>query len=195
MHHTSICSDAILSSGLLPCRPAHPLDTAVCGHAAAILDGQIFVSGGCDPHQRCLPYMWHYHPSRGCSTRAPMTVGAGRAGHMMLALGRGLVVAGGLQPLRMGFGDQLLCELYDTTHNSWSSIPALPRPHLSPGATVLDGRLYVVGGSSASTAKDTKWVHRYDPMEGCWENLGAMPHPYTDLAACSLPLPGIVDVH
>lgn len=89
--------------------------------------------------------MWHYHPSRGCSTRAPMTAGAGRAGHVMLALGRGLVVAGGLQPLWMGFGDQLLCELYDPTCDSWSSIPALPRPHLSPGATVLDGRLYVVG--------------------------------------------------
>ncbi|XP_070785893.1 kelch-like protein 33 [Enoplosus armatus] len=176
-------------------RWAHPLDTAVCGHAAAVLDGQIYISGGCDPHQRCLPSMWHYHPSRGCSTRAPMTAGAGRAGHIMLALGRGLVVAGGLQPLWMGFGDQLLCELYDPIHDSWSSTSALPRPHLSPGATVLDGRLYVVGGSSASTARDTKWVHRYDPMEGCWENLGAMPHPYTDLAACSLPLSNLIEEH
>ncbi|XP_035530849.1 kelch-like protein 33 isoform X1 [Morone saxatilis] len=171
-------------------RRAHPLDTAVCGHAAAVLDGQIYISGGCDPHQRCLPSMWHYHPSRGCSTRAPMTVGAGRAGHAMLALGRGLVVAGGLQPLWMGFGDQLLCEMYDPTNNSWSSIPALPQPHLSPGATVLDGQLYVLGGSSASTEGNTNRVHRYDPMEGCWENLGDMPHPYTDLAACSLPIPG-----
>ncbi|KAL7374679.1 hypothetical protein ABVT39_005190 [Epinephelus coioides] len=172
-------------------RPAHPLDTAVCGHAAAVLDDQIYISGGCDPYQRCLPSMRHYHPSRGCSPRAPMTVGAGRAGHIMLALGRGLVVAGGLQPLWMGFGDQLLCELYNPMYDSWSSIPALPRPHLSPGATVLDGRLYMVGGSSANTARDTKWVHRYDPMERCWENLGAMPHPYTDLAACSLPLPQV----
>ncbi|KAM7377118.1 hypothetical protein PAMA_013752 [Pampus argenteus] len=169
-------------------RRAHCLDTAVCGHAAAVLDGQIYMSGGCDPHQDCLPSMWQYHPSRGCSPRAPMTVGAGRAGHVMLALGKGLVVAGGLHPLWMGFGDQLLCELYDPKHDSWSSIPALPRPHLSPGATVLDGRLYVVGGSSVDTAKDTKWVHRYDPKERCWEKLGAMPHPYTDLAACSLPL-------
>lgn len=124
-----------------------------------------------------------------------MTVGAGRAGHIMLALGKGLVVVGGLQPLWMGFGDQLLCELYDPTHDSWSSIPALPRPHLSPGATVLNGQLYVMGGSSASTARDTKWVHRYDPVDRCWENLGAMPHPYTDLAACSLPLSDVVNVN
>ncbi|XP_053199101.1 kelch-like protein 33 [Scomber japonicus] len=168
-------------------RRAHSLDTPVCGHAAAVLDGQIYISGGCDPHQCCLPSMWHYHPSHGCSPRAHMTAGAGRAGHVMLALGKGLLVAGGLQPLWMGFGDQLHCELYDPKHDSWSSIPALPRPHLSPGATVLDGRLYVVGGSSADTARDTQWVHRYDPKEKCWEKLGAMPHPYTDLAACSLP--------
>ncbi|XP_044197350.1 kelch-like protein 33 [Thunnus albacares] len=174
-------------------RRAHSLDTAICGHAAAVLDGQIYISGGCDLHQRCLPTMWHYHPSRGCSPRAPMTAGAGRAGHVMLALGRGLVVAGGLQPLWIGFGDQLLCELYNPQHDSWSSIPALPRPHLSPGATVLDGRLYVVGGSSADTARDTKWVHRYDPKEKCWEKLGAMPHPYTDLAACTLPLLHLTD--
>lgn len=176
-------------------RLARPLDAAVCGHAAAVLDGQIYISGGCDPHQRCLASLWLYHPSRGCSTRAAMTVGAGRAGHIMLALGKGLVVAGGLQPLWTGFGDQLLCELYDPGSDSWSSIPALPRPHLSPGAAVLDGRLYVMGGSSANTARDTKWVHRYDPTEGCWENLGAMPHPYTDLAACTVPLPDMIDVH
>ncbi|XP_076581718.1 kelch-like protein 33 [Chaetodon auriga] len=176
-------------------RQAHPLDIAVSAHAAAVLNGQIYISGGCDSHHRCLPSMWHYHPSRGCSTRAPMTVGAGRAGHVMLALGSGLVVAGGLQPLCVGFGDQLLCELYDAAHDSWSSIPALPRPHLSPGAAVLDGRLYVMGGSSANTARDTQWVHCYDPVEGRWENLGAMPHPYTDLAACSLPLPDLSDAH
>ncbi|XP_029931573.1 kelch-like protein 33 [Myripristis murdjan] len=170
-------------------RLAQPLESAVCGHAAAVLDGQIYISGGCDLRQCCLSSLWCYNPSLGCSPRAPMTVGVGRAGHTMLALGRRLLVAGGLQPLWMGFGDQLLCELYDPTHNSWSSIPALPRPHLSPGATVLDGRLYLVGGSSANTARDTKWVHRYDPHEQCWEKLGAMPHPYTDLAACSLQLP------
>ncbi|KAM4611605.1 kelch-like protein 33 [Polymixia lowei] len=170
-------------------RTAHRLATAVCGHAAAVLESQIYISGGCDSHQRCLPSLWHYEPSRGCSPRAPMTAGAGRAGHTMSALGGGLVVAGGLQPLWTGFGDQLLCELYDPAHNSWSSIPALPRPHLSPGATVVDGQLYLVGGSSANTARDTKWVHRYNPREWRWERLGAMPHPYTDLAACSLKLP------
>ncbi|XP_022076534.2 kelch-like protein 33 [Acanthochromis polyacanthus] len=176
-------------------RSAHPLDIAVCGHAAAVLDGQIYISGGCDSHRRCLPSMWNYHPTRGCFPRSAMTAGAGRAGHVMLASGKGLVVAGGLQPLWMGFGDQLFCELYDPTHDSWSSFPALPRPHVSPGATVLDGRLYVVGGFSANTATDSKWVHCYDPKEERWEKLGAMPHPYTDLAACSLPLPDLHDLN
>lgn len=174
---------------VFPCRSARPLAAAVCGHAAAVLDGQIYVSGGCDSYHRCSSLLWTYHPSHGCFPRSPMSVGGGRAGHVMLAVGGRLVVAGGVQPLRVGFGDQLLCEVYDPACDSWSSFPALPRPHLSPGGTVLDGRLYVVGGSSANTARDTKWVHCYDPKKECWENLGAMPHPYTDLAVCALPLP------
>ncbi|XP_047437135.1 kelch-like protein 33 isoform X2 [Mugil cephalus] len=111
-------------------RPAHPLKTAVCGHAAAVLDGQIYISGGCDPHHSCLSSMWNYHPSHGCFPRAPMTAGAGRAGHIMLAYGRGLVVAGGLQPFRMGFEDQLL---WLARTGAWTA-PAAKRKRLKAGS-------------------------------------------------------------
>ncbi|RVE60276.1 hypothetical protein OJAV_G00179210 [Oryzias javanicus] len=40
----------------------HPLETAVCGHAAAVLEGQIYISGGCDSHHHCLPTMCGYDP-------------------------------------------------------------------------------------------------------------------------------------
>ncbi|XP_051756997.1 kelch-like protein 33 isoform X2 [Ctenopharyngodon idella] len=170
-------------------RLSHPLDVALCGHAAAVLNGEMFVSGGCDSRLRCYPCLWLYDPVRGCSKRAPMTVGAGRAGHVMLVAGHRLVVAGGLQPMLAGFGDQLQCESYDPVHDSWSSFPFLPRPHLSPAAVTLDGQLYVLGGSSADSARDTSWVHRYDPQAKCWDKLGAMPRPYADLAACALQLP------
>ncbi|KAG9260087.1 kelch-like protein 33 isoform X1 [Astyanax mexicanus] len=170
-------------------RSAHPLDTPTCGHAAAVLDGEIFVSGGCDSHLRCLPALWHYDPVYGCSTLAPMSRGSGRAGHVMLAVGNQLVVAGGLQPMWMGFGDQLQCEAYDLLRNTWTPLPLLPRPHLSPAATCVDGQLYVLGGSSADSARDTPYVHRYDPRENCWDKLGMMPRPYADLAACALQIP------
>ncbi|KAF4111646.1 hypothetical protein G5714_008677 [Onychostoma macrolepis] len=170
-------------------RLCHPLDAALCGHAAAVLNGEMFVSGGCDSHLRCCPCLWIYDPVHGCSKRAPMTAGAGRAGHVMLVSGHRLVVAGGLQPMWAGFGDQLQCESYDPVHDSWTSFPMLPRPHLSPAAAALDGQLYVLGGSSADSARDTPWVHRYDPQAKCWDKLGAMPRPYADLAACALQLP------
>ncbi|KAK2913271.1 hypothetical protein Q8A67_001670 [Cirrhinus molitorella] len=170
-------------------RSSHPLDVPLCGHAAAVLNGEMFVSGGCDSQLRCYPCLWVYDSVHGCSKRAPMTVGAGRAGHVMLVSGHRLVVAGGLQPMWAGFGDQLQCESYDPVHDSWTSFPFLPRPHLSPAAAALDGQLYVLGGSSADSARDTPWVHRYDPQAKCWNKLGTMPRPYADLAACALQLP------
>uniref|UniRef100_A0A673KMY6 Uncharacterized protein n=1 Tax=Sinocyclocheilus rhinocerous TaxID=307959 RepID=A0A673KMY6_9TELE len=150
---------------------------------------RMFVSGGCDSRLRCCPCLWIYDPVHGCSERSPMTAGAGRAGHVMLVSGQRLVVAGGLQPVWVGFGDQLQCESYDPVHDSWTSFPMLPRPHLSPAAAALDGQLYILGGSSADSARDTPWVHRYDPQAKCWDKLGAMPRPYADLAACALQLP------
>ncbi|KAL4618289.1 kelch-like protein 33 [Arapaima gigas] len=169
---------------------AHPLDMELCGHAAAVLNEEIFISGGFNTRLGCLPHLWRYDPSLGCSPCAPMTVGVGRAGHAMLALGGQLLVAGGLQPLWVGFGDQLQCEAYDPARNVWTPFSRLPRPHLFPAAVLLDGQLYLLGGSSADSARDTPWVHRYDPRTQCWEKLGSMPQPYADLAACALQLPG-----
>ncbi|XP_062371988.1 kelch-like protein 33 [Sardina pilchardus] len=175
-------------------RLAHPLDVGLCGHAATVWDGEIFVSGGYDATFRCYASLWHYHPARGCTPRASMATGTGRAGHAMLAAAAGLVVAGGLRPSWRGYIDQLQCELYCPRRNTWTLFPVLPRAHLSPAAAALDGQLYVLGGSSADTARDTAWVHRYDPREGRWDKLGAMPRPYADLCACALQLPAGVQV-
>ncbi|KPP61492.1 kelch-like protein 33-like, partial [Scleropages formosus] len=168
---------------------AHPLDTELCGHAAAVLNEEIFISGGFNTRLGCLPYLWRYDPCMGSSYCAPMTAGVGRAGHAMLALGGRLLVAGGLEPLWVGFGDQLQCEAYNPALNTWTPFPRLPRPHLFPAATLLEGLLYLLGGSSADSTRDTPWVHCYDPHTQCWEKLGSMPHPYADLAACTLQVP------
>ncbi|KAG9329570.1 hypothetical protein JZ751_003667, partial [Albula glossodonta] len=170
-------------------RLSHPLAMRVCGHAAAVLGGHIFVSGGCNAHLHCLPSLWRYEPGRGCSDHAPMVGGAGRAGHVMLAVGGRLFVAGGVQPMGAGYRDQLQCEAYDLTLDTWMPLPCLPRPHLSPAATLLDGDLYLLGGSSADSAQDTPWVHRYDSRAQRWDRLGALPRPYADLTACTLLLP------
>ncbi|KAG7462154.1 hypothetical protein MATL_G00199960 [Megalops atlanticus] len=171
-------------------RCVHPLARPVCGHAVAVLNGCIFVSGGCDSGLRCLASLWRYDPEQGCTGLAPMRAGRGRAGHAMQAVGGVLCVAGGVQPVWGGFRDQLQCEAYDPALDTWTPLPCLPRPHLCPASALLGEELYLLGGSSADSARDTPWVHRYDPHACCWHRLGAMPRPYSDLAACALQLPG-----
>ncbi|XP_036407610.1 kelch-like protein 33 [Megalops cyprinoides] len=171
-------------------RCVHPLATPVCGHAAAVLNGCIYISGGCDSGLRCLPSLWRYNPEQGCTDLAPMRAGPGRAGHAMQAVGGLLCVAGGVQPVWGGFRDQLQCEAYDPALDAWTPLPCLPRPHLSPASALLGEELYLLGGSSADSARDTPWVHRYNSRTCRWDRLGAMPRPYSDLAACTLQLPG-----
>ncbi|TKS93200.1 Kelch-like protein 18 [Collichthys lucidus] len=102
--------------------------------SAVCLDGEVFALGGKCDDSRYLDVVEYYAPEE--------NTWRGRPTLLTLLSGRGLVVVRGLQPLWMGFGDQLLCELCDPTHDSWSSITALPRSHLPPGATVLHGQLY-----------------------------------------------------
>ncbi|MBN3299571.1 KLH33 protein, partial [Amia calva] len=169
-------------------RFTQPLPSALCGHAAAVYDGEIYISGGCDGQNHCLGSMWHYHPVLGCTPRAPMR--GERAGHVMEVVCSHLYVAGGLYPLAGGFGDQLACESYDPASDSWGPVASLPMPHLSPASAVLNGHIYVLGGSSCQTCQDSHLVHCYDPQSDCWANVGMMQRAYADIAACVLLVPG-----
>ncbi|KAI2647634.1 Kelch-like protein 22 [Labeo rohita] len=125
-----------------------------------------------------------YDPAHSCSKHAPVTAGVGRASHVILVLGHRLVMVAGLQPMWVGFGDQLQCKL-----NAFMTPGHLSTCYLSPMAVALDGQLYILGGSSAISVCHMPWVHHYDSQAKCWNKLEAMPRPYKNLVACVLQLP------
>ncbi|XP_063159159.1 kelch-like protein 33 [Candoia aspera] len=170
-------------------RPCAPLPTPVCGHAACVLDGCIYISGGSDGSCRCQSSLIRYRPDGPPFLLAPMQ--EERAGHIMEVLNRRIYVAGGLRwrDGHGGYADQLTCEVYSPDQDMWVTLSPLPQAHVIAASVVLTGELYVMGGYSHNTYRDTHLIHCYNPSHDRWVNMGTMPQAYADLKACVLEVP------
>ncbi len=66
-------------------------------------------------------------------------------------------------------------EIYDPATDSWSSGPALPVPLHHTTASVVDGKLYAIGGWSDFFATPLDVVFELDPQQGSWVTRSSMP--------------------
>jgi N-acetylneuraminic acid mutarotase len=87
-----------------------------------------------------------------------------RSNAMAEAITGKVYVIGGSQSDR---SDKL--EAYDVSTNTWSVLNPLPSNRSDVATTVLDDRLFVIGGSGESNRLD-----RYDPATNTWVNLQGM---------------------
>jgi hypothetical protein len=80
---------------------------------------------------------------------------------------------------------RLAVEAYDAAGDSWiTDFADLPAAHCYAGCAVLDGKIYVVGGSDANRA-DLSRVDRFDPATNTWDTVPSLPSPRNALAACA----------
>ncbi|XP_034006104.1 kelch-like protein 33 [Trematomus bernacchii] len=164
-----------------------PLDQSLSGHAATVLDGRIFISGGFNCKYMCLVSMFLYHPERGTTYLADMT--HDRAQHCMEPLRGHLYAAGGVCNLRTFYTDQQACEVYDPVVDSWTAFASLPVPHVGAASAVLEEKIYVLGGYCQDDYSESGLVHRFEPITQRWETMGKLPGAATDIRACLLRLP------
>ena len=77
--------------------------------------------------------------------------------------------------------DQTRVDIYDPATDSWSSGPALPRPHShAENSTFLhNGRIFVIGGRSVNRVEAAIWVL----SAGKWSRFGKLPAPLIGPAA------------
>nr|XP_057924828.1 kelch-like protein 33 [Doryrhamphus excisus] len=164
-----------------------PLDQPLSGQAATILNGGIFISGGFDRRYVCLTSLFLYNPEAGITHLTEMT--HDRAQHCMQALRGRLYVAGGVCNLRKFYTDQLACEVYDPSADSWTSFAPLPQPHVGAASAILEENLYILGGYCQEDYSESGLVHRFNCGTQRWENMGKLPAAVTDIKACVLRLP------
>ncbi|KAM9335856.1 kelch-like protein 33 [Symphorus nematophorus] len=165
----------------------HPLDQALSGYAATVIDEGIFISGGFNCKYVCLVSMFLYHPERGTTYLADMT--NDRAQHCMEPLQGRLYVAGGVCNLRKFYTDQQACEVYDPVTDSWTAFASLSVPHVGAASAVLEGKIYILGGYCQDDYSESGLVHRFDPSTERWQNMGKLPGAVSDIRACLLRLP------
>ncbi|XP_006163130.2 kelch-like protein 33 [Tupaia chinensis] len=168
-------------------RPAPALPIPCFAHAAAILEGRLYVSGGCSETGQYLASLLHYDPKLEKPETFLSPMGVPRAGHVMAALSGRLYVAGGLGET----GDLLSFETYDPRTDSWTHLAPLPSPHVGAAGAVLQGEILVLGGYSHRTYALSHLIHAYCPGLGRWLCLGTLPRPRAEMPACTLTLPAV----
>lgn len=124
------------------------------GHAAAALDGAIYVLGGSTP-EGLDGSIEKIDARSGSVERLDHRIASRR---WLTAVTRGdrMYLLGGM----------LDVEEYDPKEGTVQVVTSLPRPRVRPRAVVFDDQLYVIGGSARSTP--LKEVDIYDFTSGVW---------------------------
>ncbi|MGH1419162.1 MAG: Kelch repeat-containing protein [Hyphomicrobiaceae bacterium] len=134
--------------------PCAPMPTARNSHAAAVIDGKIYVVGGrrnvFDAGGRVtidnLAILEVYNPeANSWTTRAPMPIAQG--GLAAAAHSGRLYVFGGEQftPHQKVFANVWV---YDPGLDHWSALPPLPTPRHGLAAAAIGQEIYAIGGAS-----------------------------------------------
>jgi len=160
--------------------PLPAMPTRRVGLTAAANDGRIYAIGGATTPET-LPIgtrtdiVEEFDPQlQTWRSRAPMPTA--RAHAAAAALGGRIVVAGGdLDDGYSFFTPVATVESYDPTTDTWSTLPALPRPRSGARATVSGGKL-LVGGAPFETTGVTPEIDVYDPVANEWSVL-SLPVP------------------
>jgi N-acetylneuraminic acid mutarotase len=157
--------------------------------AAAALGPHVYTFGGGGPGFQALNTVECYDPAKEAwSSRAPMPTA--RSGIVAVAFqDRIYVMGGGFKRPDGTFQFLTAVEIYDPQTDSWTKGPDLLRRHDAPAATVLGGRIYLMGGHSPDAREGPltdpafAFSEVFDVVNGRWMELSPMPTPRFSLAA------------
>jgi hypothetical protein len=80
---------------------------------------------------------------------------------------------------------------YDLRFNEWRSLASLPEPVANAAAAVLNGQIFLAGGSTVSDTVAGPQVSnrfwRYEPDDDSWERLADLPYPLAGAALVAGP--------
>ncbi|THF71442.1 glycosyl hydrolase [Deinococcus sp. Arct2-2] len=164
-------------------------------HGAVAVDGQtIYVAGGFvgnHPGPQTA-HVWKYNVSTDTWSAGPNLPGA-RGGGALVKLDRTLHFFGGTE---RNPGDLDLYKRDSPEHwvlqldggTSWTTAAPLPNPRNHLGGTVLNGKIYALGGQHLGdeNAGNQSAVHAYDPAANTWTARASLPLPIGHINASTV---------
>ncbi|XP_056387059.1 kelch-like protein 22 isoform X1 [Hyla sarda] len=163
------------------------LQKQVHAHAGCDLDGKMYISCG-RRENTYLKETYCYDPDRDQWARVAQGP-VSRAWHGMVAVLDKLYVIGGSNDDE-GFRQDLLeVACYCPKTDQWSLVTPLPVGHGEPGITVLENKIYVLGGRSHNQGRRTDYAHIYDAEKDLWDEGPQLEEEVSGMAACVVTLP------
>lgn len=146
----------------------------------ASVEGNVWLFGGMDYDSRLegekqfafndSVYFWDPHSKEGFVEKARLP--RSRRAFAGAALDGKYFMVGGL---KQGFGSVLDCDVYDFAQGTWSTMTAPSRPRVSASLVPLNGKLYLIGGSSPKASgrgiEPNDSIEVYDPATNTWKML------------------------
>ena len=141
------------------------------GLGVAVVDGQIYAIGGASANG-FSSYNEQYDPAKDTWTiKSPMPTA--RSAFAIASVGKCVYCIGGyVKPTINQETATSANEMYDPATDSWITKAPMPTPELGVEANVVNGRIYIIGGSNNSTINQV-----YDPAVDSWTTKTSVPNP------------------
>lgn len=166
-------------------------------HANAVFDGRyVWLAGGFEGRNPGHPIraVWKYDVQADDWSAGPPLPEKRASG--------GLALVGGYLHYFGGFDRNLFPSPGLPDHwalpldesGGWTPRAPMPHPRGQFGVVVLDGYIYVIGGTTPHLPdpRDFDWVHRYDPERDVWEQRRSLPKARSHTESTTFVLDGMI---
>jgi N-acetylneuraminic acid mutarotase len=147
--------------------------------STCVVDGKIYAIGGAGPEWQALGSVEEYDPATDTWTTKSEMPTARQGLSTNVVNGKIYAIGGGVSNSE-SYGSvetYSTVEEYDPATDTWTTKSEMPTSRGFHSANVVDGKIYIIGGSQASAPirNVVKTVEVYDPATDTWTQKGDMP--------------------
>jgi N-acetylneuraminic acid mutarotase len=144
--------------------------------AIAVVDGKIYVFGGSGANNETLSLVEAYDPATDTWTRKADMPTARYCPAACVVDGRIYVFGGKTE---WGVVEVLvsIVEVYDPATDTWTQASDMPGARRAHSASVVAGKMYIIGGNRVPGTPTPLIVDVYDPASDTWTTAARIPYP------------------